>query len=215
MSIDIQEILNSLTHPPIRHAALVHMPIALSALGLLLLLLLLFTGGRSSCLRWSTVVLFLVAAGLAYVTAWSGEQADDHLALDVKERVAETLSDHEWFGEWAWIPLAVTGVLAALTAMPGLPARIGFLALAILAGVFCAGWLAMTAHHGGQLVYVHGVGVGTGGDAAKGRTAPDVPVIEVPDKEVTPEELGTVPGTKGDAGDNAAKAPGEDVGAGD
>jgi len=189
MVVNIQELTESLAHPPIRHAAMVHMPIAFAALGLLLLLLLLLTGGRSAYLRWSTAALFLLAAGLAYLTSISGEAAEDHL-LEVADLAHESLEEHEWLGEWAWVPLAATGILTALTAMPGLPARFGFLALALLAGIFCSGWLALTAHHGGQLVYVHSVGVGTLGEApssddAGNRTSPDLPLIEVPQEEGT------------------------------
>lgn len=179
----IQELIDSLAHPPIRHAAMVHMPIAFSALGLCLLVLLLFTGGRSRCLRWSTVALLLLAAGLAYLTSITGKLAEDHLALDVVEQFRDPLEAHEWYGQRAWVPLAVAGILTAFTAMPGWPARTGFLVLAIMAGMFCCVWLALAAHHGGQLVYAHGVGVGTVPDRSvvdqtRQEAAPGIQVIE-------------------------------------
>ena len=48
---------------------------------------------------------------------------------------------------------------------------------AIMAGMFCCVWLALAAHHGGQLVYAHGVGVGT---------VPDRPVVDQTRQEAAP-----------------------------
>ena len=182
----IKSIMNALSQAPDMlgdpqklHAAVVHLPIAIAGLGVLGLLALLFTGGRWHGLRWMLVVMYVIGM----FTAWAADETG-HDAVDMlKERggtklfekptpVLEAESDapletpaqkslrvHEQLGHNLWIPMAVTVLFLILTAPRAGWIRMPSLLLALLASISTAAYVGAVAHHGGALVYEHGVGV--------------------------------------------------------
>lgn len=150
----------SLQNPAKVHAMMVHFPVAISVIGLVLLFLLTMTGGRSAGMRWACIVVYLIGAGLAFAGHISGESAADQLQTDNYTQAAQdTLNEHWDAGKKVWIPLAVTTVLVALTAINVTGLRVMMLVGAFLAAIASFAWVSYTAHLGGMLVYTHGVGV--------------------------------------------------------
>jgi len=157
----VQSMFEALRHPQQKHAMVVHFPIAISVLGLLGLVALAVKAGRPGALRWGCVGVYLLGAVLAYVAEESGEAAMDRLdTVVMSEAALEHLEAHEEMGGWVWIILLTTAALIALTAVHTKKTlRLSVLTLAVLSGVIAAGYIAVTAHHGGTMVYQHGVGI--------------------------------------------------------
>ena len=84
--------------------------------------------------------------------------ADPHLSTT--DNAPDELEAHSSMGEKVWMFMAATGVLVALAAIPKKAVRVTMLVLAVLAATANAGWIAVTADHGGRhMVYKYGVGV--------------------------------------------------------
>ena len=114
----LHALLDSLKHPQMKHAAMVHLPIAISLLGVLGLLALAATGGRSGTLRWVCVAVYLLGVGSAMATAKSGEDAEHSLDIQVITQAAlEDLEHHEEMAEKLWLFFAATAGLTAATAI--------------------------------------------------------------------------------------------------
>ena len=158
---DLQPLLQSFSNPHIVHSTLVHLPLAFSALGLMMLLALLITAGRVHWLRGMVVLLFAFAAGLAYLSYLNGRMIEPN---DPGAALGQSLETHKWLGKLAWIPLATAALLVALTTIQFAPWRVTALSLSLLAAIFSIGWLVLTAHHGWQLAPVHAMSV----DVAQG-----------------------------------------------
>lgn len=163
----MQSMLDTFRQPQTLHAALVHLPIAVSIVGLLLVLMLMLGGGKSHGMRWAVFVLYLVGATTAFFAHTSGEAAEHALTLQMADGVVmtptakTTLETHEFMGEFVWMPLAVVSLASLLSVFKSSGVRVTMLVIAVIGSLFSAGWVAATAHYGGQLVYVHGVGVPT------------------------------------------------------
>lgn len=171
------------------HAAIVHLPIAAAALGLVLLLLLTLVGARSPGLRWAAVVVYLAGAVTGAMAMCSGEQAQDHVAaagVTLTAEAADLLHEHEELGEKVWIPLAIATVLIVLTSIRMVAARVAALTLAILSGLAALGMVVATAHYGGQLVYLHGVGVPQTDNNMPAVVAPAAPAPRATGKKPPP-----------------------------
>lgn len=158
----IYAMFESLGDPQRKHAVMVHLPIAISVLGLLGLLALAVTSGRSSVLRRCCVAVYLLGAGLAWAAEEAGEEAMDQLDTAVMTPAAlEHLETHEEMGEWVWAWFAATGVIAILTVIESENRwwRPAIVLTSVLAGTGAAGYTGIVSHHGGTMVYKHGVGV--------------------------------------------------------
>lgn len=141
------------------HAMMVHFPIAVSILGLVLLFFLTVAGGRSPGMRWACVIVYLIGAGIAIAAKMSGDNAAEQLTPNRNAAADVVLNDHYEAGEKVWIPLAITTLFVALTAINITGVRVLTLVAAILAALFSLAWVSYTGYLGGQLVYAHGVGV--------------------------------------------------------
>jgi uncharacterized membrane protein len=159
----VQSMLDVVNDPRQLHAALVHVPIAVAALGPVMVLVLTCTGGKSHVLRWTTALLYLAAGVLGWYAAEAGQMAVlyEHAPASRTAEALEVLTEHERLGDIVPLLMAGVGVLLVLTAIPKRLLRVGFLALSLLASVAAAGWVGLTAHHGGQLVYHHGMNTPT------------------------------------------------------
>ena len=161
-SFPLDSMLNSFRDPPRLHAMMVHFPIVLAVLGTLATLALLVVRGKVGWLRWVTVGIFLAGAVTGFYTASTGEAADDHLSsanVELTDPANAEFNEHGAMGEKVWMFMAGAGILVALTAVRGPALRSMFLVLALAAALATAAWVAVTAHYGGELVYLHGMGV--------------------------------------------------------
>jgi len=163
----MNELLQTWNDPHARHAALVHLPIAIGLLGVPLLVALAGTRFKSNALRLAAVAAFAVAALGAWMAAEAGEAAAEVAeAGGLSQLEHAALEKHEELGELGATWPVVVGVLVLVTFVNVKAVRLSAGALAVVASVVFATWVGLTAHAGGRLVYTHGVGVpqrGAGG----------------------------------------------------
>jgi len=201
---DWNALLESFNDPQKLHAIMVHIPIAVAALGLLLVLGVAITGGKSAGLRWTTVFIYTFGVLAALWAVDAGDQAVD--ALDDAKRVpasyvtaeqhehteGETeeaeadesdpgiiMHRHEELGRYFWVGLAIVGVLIMLAAIRVTWWKSLVIFLAILVGAANVVWVGVIAHYGGEMVYQHQIGV-----PSPASQAPETPVVDPdPDKD--------------------------------
>ena len=131
------------------HPAIVHFPIALTAVGALAAVVYLLI--RLEWLRWLAPVLLSLALLGAIAAYFSGESAKDRaVELGVPEAA---IQQHEETGIWG---LGLTG-LACLLSWATHARRRGVWVSAIVA-VAAAGIFLWNGHLGGRLVFIHGAG---------------------------------------------------------
>ena len=156
-------IMEAMSSPQTRHAAMVHLPIAMSMIGPVVLLSLLVKGKSAGAFRWLAVVFFVVATVSAVMAERSGHAAADASTLDVgielSEAAADTLSEHREMAERVVWLFAATAVLTLVSMVPMKFMRVATTLLALGLSIYTFAWVAATAHYGGELVYEHGVGV--------------------------------------------------------
>lgn len=165
----MNEFLQTWQDPHARHAALVHLPVVLGALGAAPLVALACTRFKNATLKWVCVVWFALASAGAALAASAGEDAADgveHTGAHVTPAEHAALERHEDLGDGGWMWPLIPAALVALTFVPRRAVAVASGSLAIAAGVGVAVWIALTAHAGGRLVYVYGLGVPARGDAA-------------------------------------------------
>jgi len=142
------------------HPAIVHFPIALILIGALVALLAAVI--RGAHLPWLTAALLAAgAAGAALATLTGGQQAE--MAGTLSEHAEALLDLHEEWGEQTRNLACAAAILAlASAALARFPKTARSLGVATaIAAAFAAFAVAKTGHHGGQLVYKHGVGINT------------------------------------------------------
>jgi len=169
----IESMLRTFGDPHARHAVLVHFPIVLGALGLLPVIALAILRFKSRVCSAVCVVWFacaMVGLGLA---AGAGEEAYERVEstrppLSQAEEAA--LEEHESLGEGAWLWALPAVLLAGVTLVPKTPVRLGAGILLIAAAGMLGGFVAVTGHTGGKLVYEYGLGVPLRGQAPAAAT---------------------------------------------
>ncbi len=162
-------MLSSFADPHARHALLVHLPIVFGLLGIVPCLVFAATKFKSTPARVVCIVWFAIASAGAGVAAWSGEEAEEGVEhIGLTEIEDEALEAHEELGENGWMWPLIPVVLIGATFVPKKQVRVSAGVLAIVASVGVAVWIARTAHLGGKLVYVYGLGVPERGAAVDG-----------------------------------------------
>ncbi len=153
----MNEILEAMRSPSMRHAMIVHFPIVLSILCVVFAIAHAVTRGRDRALRVIVPALFAALLLSAWLATNSGEGAEE-AAGAMSDVAHERLEQHEEMADKVWI-FALTGLVVSVAGLFA-PQRM-LLSLAgagALAAGVAAGWIGLTAHHGGTLVYDHGVG---------------------------------------------------------
>lgn len=141
------------------HAIASHMPVALSVVGVLAVLAGLFIRTQRDALKWSAVGLYLLMIGSAFVAEETGEDARSELSASLSKEVWDIVGEHAEMAEYIWIFGAITAALLAISALSTNGIKTAFGILALVASIATAGWVAFTGHHGGELVYEHGIGI--------------------------------------------------------
>ncbi len=139
------------------HAALSHLPIALSILGLPLIILALIAP-KSHTIRWLAIAAYLALMLTAFLAAQAGEQVEGNVPYDAPAEVIAELDNHEWFAERIWILGSIVAACMLGSFIPHDITRRLTIIIALLASITTAGWVAIAAHHGGRLVYIHSIG---------------------------------------------------------
>jgi len=139
------------------HAAVVHFPIVLAMLGVPLLVLCgIFY--KNTTLRVLAAGLYLALVASAYVAVETGEEANRKVPANISaEASAERDEHHDLAERVVWLG-AITFVFCLLSLLPFAEFRAAMLLLAVVMGIVTALNVAFTAHHGGNLVYKHGIG---------------------------------------------------------
>lgn len=183
------DLLKTMEDPQLMHAAIVHLPIAIAALGLVLVLGVLITAGKSPGLRWTTVFIYLLGCLAALWTTYTGEEARDalkeanrlpvtYVELEAHEHAeggAEhehehehdpddpgvLMHRHEELAEYLWVGLAITGVLVMAASIRITWWKTLTLLLALVTAAANVAWVGVIGYYGGKMVYEHSVGVPT------------------------------------------------------
>ncbi len=141
------------------HAITSHMPVALSAIGVVGVLAALLIRTQRDALRWAVVGLYVVLAATAYVSVRTGENARLAISGSVAPAIWEKIDHHEDFAKRVWIfGLGTAVVMAASIAAKG-GLRTSMSGVTIVASLATAVWVGLTGHEGGTLVYHHGIGI--------------------------------------------------------
>lgn len=205
------EIAEALGRPRRLHAALVHVPLGVSVLGVVLtFLMLLFRGSRG--LRWATVAVLIVGAVTAFQAASAGERAAKTFNRTMLTQEAQqSLTAHESMGKLGWVFFLVATACVAVTAAPKPGVRAGMTILSFLVALATFAWLGATGYHGGELVYAHGVGVPTAAvaRAPEAREESTPAEREVVVESAKPQAAGEAPASGADAAVEDGNAEGE------
>jgi len=89
------------------------------------------------------------------------------------EAEEEAVEHHEKLGHNGWMWMLIPAGLMGLTFVPGKRVRIAAASGGLAASLGVAGWVALTAHAGGELVYVQGLGVPDRGSSDPERSRPE------------------------------------------
>ncbi len=155
MSELIDGLDQTLANPQQMHAMLVHFPVAIGVIGLITLIALAITRGRSNGLRWLAAGLYFAGGVTAYLAMRYGFQAAQMVEVLTPAYMVD-YNRHQELAENLWYALIGQSVVIGLTAIRRKAVRITLLAASIGLAVWLSGWIALTAHQGGKLVYVHG-----------------------------------------------------------
>lgn len=166
--------------PSMRHAALVHLPVALSLIGAVFAILTAINRGRNATLVWTTIGLYVAMMVVGWLAKNSGENAEDALPAELSSAARELIHEHEELGEKVWMLALATGAIIGIAFMLKPVPKVCCLWVGAAAALVTAGWVGNAAHFGGEAVYEHGAGVkreaasapGTGTGAGIGSGSP-------------------------------------------
>ncbi|GMV92704.1 MAG: hypothetical protein AMXMBFR82_24820 [Candidatus Hydrogenedentota bacterium] len=186
-------IIETLSNPTMVHAAAVHLPIALGVIGVPLVYLSCIVGRENEALRWVTAGCYGALAITALIAMQSGEGAMGKVPAQLPKEIWEQIEYHEKLARVIWMLGAATAVLVALTAIRIRSLQVTMSTLAILLSLGTAVWVAIAGHHGGMLVYQHGIGT-PGVQLLLAESAPQANVsIDDPPSTVDPESFAATP----------------------
>lgn len=141
------------------HAIAAHLPVALSMLGVLGVIAAISIRTHRESLRWVVVGAYILLAGAAFFAAETGEDARAQISGAVSKSIWDTIDRHAFLAEKVWMFALATAVLMAVSVAAKGGLRIAMNAVTLVASITTAGWVAVTGHHGGTLVYHHGIGI--------------------------------------------------------
>ncbi len=149
--------LDALNDPSARHAILTHFPVVLSIGVLLLTIASAAMKGANRTLRTTALVASVLLLISALVAVRSGDAAEAAVG-NIPQVARDLVHEHEEQAERVWLfALAIVLAVATGWAKPRRAPLLSSIAAAVVALV-SVGWIGQTAHHGGTLVYVYGVG---------------------------------------------------------
>lgn len=160
----LDDFRQAFNDPASWHAMVVHFPVVLGSLAFLPILVALCLRLRHKSPLWVGLVMLLMLSVATFVAIRAGEAADTGLTIqDMMPEEEAAISRHERLAEDGWVwPLIPAALVVVAIIAPRLTRRawVPVLAasLAVVGALGVAGWVALTAHAGGQIVYIYGVG---------------------------------------------------------
>lgn len=155
---NFSRMLESMNDPQMWHAISVHFPVVMAILGIPLLLISALRP-RSHLARWLAIGAYLLLFLSVLNAVSSGEDAEGALSPVLSTATFDRVHDHEEMAlQLRFVSFAVL-LLVVLTLIPKKPLRTTMSVLSLLAALVCAGWVSVTGHLGGELVYEHGAGI--------------------------------------------------------
>jgi len=110
--MDLNEYLPT---PQEAHAISAHMPVALSALGVLAVIAAISIRTNRDSLRWASVGLYVLLACSAVVTVETGESARGQISGSIGKSIWDTIQTHEDMAERVWMFAVATAVCMAVS----------------------------------------------------------------------------------------------------
>lgn len=154
----VLDIFEAMQQPQMRHAAVVHGPIVLSAASAVAGAALAWTGGRHAGVRWTALSVFAALAISAWLAASSGAAAHRELG-SISAELRDVIDQHRAMGRYVWI-MGVVGAAACGLSRFSVPRiRLVSVSVTLAVGTIGAGWTALVGHLGGTAVYRFGAGV--------------------------------------------------------
>ena len=141
------------------HAIAAHLPVALSMFGILFVVAALLLRTDRDVLRWVASAVYLLLAATAYIAVDTGEDSRSEVAGTVPKAIWEVIDKHEEMAEKVWMFGVATALLMAASAIAEYMPRKVIGIASLIAALATAGWVGVTGHHGGTLVYQHGIGI--------------------------------------------------------
>lgn len=154
----VEPVVQLLDSPEMMHAAAVHLPVAIAVIGLPIALASLLPARLSFPIRWAGIVCYGLLMTVAYVATRTGEDALELVPNTLPAYMWADINEHESMAERVWIFGAVTASLFLLSVVKAPRIRWTASALALIASMATLGWVIQVGHHGGTLVYKHGLG---------------------------------------------------------
>jgi len=157
VSSTLNDILRAFQDPATKHAAMVHMPIALAFIAPIFLLVAGLLPGRRRMGAFIAMLAYAALAIITLITIQSGEAAYDSIG-DVSSSLGDMAHEHGEMAERIWTWGLIVAVVAGIGLIKKKTLAVTAIWVAIAMGIFTAGWAAVAAHKGGVLVYEYGLG---------------------------------------------------------
>lgn len=141
------------------HAITVHLPVAISIIGVLVVAVALLLKTSKDVLRWSAVATYLLLAVTGYVAVETGEDARTEVSGAISPAIWEVIDEHEEMAEYVWMFAVGTSVLLLISIFTKGMTRLGTGIAAFALAIAAAVWVGLTGHYGGDLVYQYGIGI--------------------------------------------------------
>jgi uncharacterized membrane protein len=156
MEIDVMQYL-----PPVQqaHAIAAHLPVALSALGVVAVAAAIIIPTNRHTLRWAVVGMYILLAATAVLSVETGESARAQVSGALPKPIWETIDRHEDMAERVWMLSLATALFMAVSVPARGGLRTSMNAVTMLASLATVGWVGYVGHLGGDLVYSHGIGI--------------------------------------------------------
>ena len=141
------------------HAITSHLPVAMSIVGVVAVLAAILIKTQRDVLRWSAAACYGLLAVTAYIAEETGENARTALSGSLPKSIWEIVEEHQDMADKVLYLGLATAVLMIISIVSKGALRRGASALTIGASLGTAVWVGLTGHHGGTLVYEHGIGI--------------------------------------------------------
>ena len=147
--------------PPVQqaHAIAAHLPVALSALGVIGVAAAILIPTNRHSLRWAVVGMYVLLAGSAVLSIETGERARAEVSGAIPKPIWDTIDQHEDMAEGVWMLSLGTALVMGVS----VPARGGLRTsmniVTLISSLATAVWVGYVGHLGGDLVYNHGIGI--------------------------------------------------------
>lgn len=140
-----------------KHAAMVHLPIALAFIAPIFLLVAGLLPGRRRMGAFIAMIAYAVLAIATLITIQSGEAAYDAIG-DVSKSLGDMAHEHGEMAERIWTWGLIVSIVAGVGLFKKKTVAVTAVWVALAMGIFTAGWTAVASHKGGVLVYEYGLG---------------------------------------------------------